>query len=119
MTYQRLIVGDPNIVRVWQAAQLARPCLVGVPLRSAACLDTLRNGLEDITDELDYVIVSVLTSLVAEEASATDVRGSSANIMSDVMKIISSSAKKSSRVEVTFILVTFKVYGCGCSLDFF
>ena len=100
MTYKRLIVGDAGIVRTWQAAQVSRPQLVGVPLKSATCLDTLTSALSDVTDEYDFVIVSMLTSLLLEEGSAVDARRSCANIMADVFRIVVGAAKKSSRVEV-------------------
>ena len=102
MTYRRLIIGDPNIVRVWQAAQVSRPCLVGVPLKASSCLDTLNSGLADVNDELDYIIVSMLTSVLTEEGSSLDVCGSASNIISDAFKLISAAARKSSRVEVGY-----------------
>ena len=100
MTYQRLIVGDSTIVRFWQAAQLARPQLVGVALKPASCLDTLSSGLSDVTDELDYVVVSMLTSYLTEEASGIDVRASTLSLISDVVRVISATAKRAPRVEV-------------------
>ena len=107
MTYNRLIVGDPSIVRVWQAAQLAKAQLVGVVLKPSSCLDTLTSGLSDVSDELDFVIVSVLTHLLTEEASASDVRGTCGEIICDVAKIVFSAAKKSTRVEVDKNLFKF------------
>ena len=109
--YKRLILGDPAVVRVWQAAQLAKAQLVGVPLKPVSCLDTLTSGLSDVTDELDYVIVSVLTHLLTEEASATDVRVSCGEIISDVARVVTAAAKKSTRVEVrnsvTYLMYPF------------
>ena len=103
MGYLRLIMGDSSIARFWQASQTARPKeLVGVPFKSADCLDTLASGLSDVTDELDYVLVSVLTGMLVEEALASDAIGSSRGIISDVLKIVAGVAKKSSRVEVGF-----------------
>ena len=100
MSYQRLVIADANIGRSWQASQLARPQLVGVPLKNAACLDTLASSLMDVTDALDYVVISVATSLVLDEASSTDVRGSSFNVFETMVKHVMAAAKKSARVEV-------------------
>ena len=101
MGYNRLLIGDSGLARFWQATQAARPKeLAGVPFRSASCLDTLTTGLSGVTDELDYVLVSVLTGLIVEEASAADVSGSSRNIIDDVLRVVSGTGKKSSRVEV-------------------
>ena len=100
MTYRSLILGDVTITRSWQAAQLARPQLVGVPLKAASCLDTLVSGLSDVTDELDYVLISVLNSLIIEEGSAADVRASCSSIFDEALRVIGAAAKKSSRVEV-------------------
>ena len=100
MTYSRLVIGDSNIVRFWQAAQLARPQLVGVPLKPVSCHDTLSAALDSITDELDYVIVSVLTSFLIEEGSSVDVRNTCFSVIESVVKGISRAAIKSKRVEV-------------------
>ena len=101
MTYRLLITGDGNVVRFWQAAQLARPQLVGVPLKPATCLDTLEASLVGVTDEYDYVLVSVLTSLLLDVASASNLANSCSNIIQTVAKRVATSAKKSARVEVS------------------
>ena len=103
MSYQILIVGDANIVRFWEAAQLSRPQLVGVTLKPVSCMDTLASSLSDVNDGLDFVLVSVLTSLLVEEASATDVKGSSYNIIKDAYKLVLAAAKRAGRVEVNTI----------------
>ena len=100
MGYRALLLGDVHVVLSWQAAQTSRPQLVGMPMTAANCLDTLTSGLASVTDELDYVIVSVLSSMLNEEGSAADVRGSCSNIISDAIRVISAAAKRSSRVEV-------------------
>ena len=100
MSYHRLVVGDVNVVRFWQAAQLARPQLVGVPLKTVGCVDTLSSALAEVNDALDYVVVSVATTLLLEEATSVDVRGSSLNVFESLVKHITAAAKKSSRVEV-------------------
>ena len=101
MSYSRLIIGDANVARFWQASQLARPQLVGVPLKTAACLDTLASSLSEVNDTFDYVIVSVLTTLVLDEASSTDIRASCQNIFDASIKHLMSAAKKSQRVEAS------------------
>ena len=100
MSYSRLIIGDANVARFWQASQLARPQLVGVPMKTAACLDTLASSLADVTDALDYVIIAVATSLFLEEGSSSDVSGSSLNVFQELVRHVVATAKKSSRVEV-------------------
>ena len=103
MSYTRLIVGDANVARFWQASQLARPQLVGTPLKTANCLDTLVSALSDVTDALDYVVVSVSTSLLLEEATSADVQVSSLNVLQSMMQHIEASAKRAQRVEVLSI----------------
>ena len=71
MTYTRLLIGDSNVGRFWASAQTARPQLVGVPFKSATCLDTFSSALSDVTDALDFVMVSVLTGLLIDEGSAS------------------------------------------------
>ena len=104
MSYKVMIVADANVVRFWDAVQLARPQMVGVSLRPVSCLDTLSAALSDINDGIDYALVSVLTTLLLEEASASDVRASSYNIIRDVVKRVVACAKKSGRVEVYILL---------------
>ena len=104
MAYKRLILGDANIVRSWQAAQLARPKdLVGASLKSATCLDTLSASLESVSDEVDYVVVSVMTGLLLEDVSPSDLKGSSVNILEGVVRRVCSTAKRTSRVQVCAI----------------
>ena len=100
MSYSRLIIGDANVARFWQASQLARPQLVGVPLKTVSCLDTLASSLLEVNDSLDYVVLSVATSLVLDEASSVDVRASSRNVFDTMIKHVLSASKKSQRVEV-------------------
>ena len=100
MTYVRLLVGDSNVVRFWDSAQVSRRDLAGVVLKSATCLDTLRSSLSEVTDALDFVVVSVLTSLATDEGSAFDVRPTCLTIFKDAIRIVSDTAKKSGRVEV-------------------
>ena len=100
MSYRRIIIGDVNVGRFWQAAQSARPQLREVPLRNTFCLDTLEASLDGVSDELDMVILSVLTSMIVEEGSASDVSGSASNIIDQALRRVIGSAKKSRRCEV-------------------
>ena len=101
MAYKRLILGDANIVRFWQTS--TSTLVAGVPMKAVSCLDTLESALGSVTDELDYVALSFLTSLVLEEGSSVDVKGSCSNIIEAAVKFVSAAAKKSSRVEVQSI----------------
>ena len=109
MGYRTLLLGDSNIVRAWQAAQTSRPQLVGMPLQAVSCMDTLASGLSSVTDELDYVIVAILSSMLTEEGSAGDVIGSCTNIISDAVRTIAAAAKKSGRVEVCYFSFLFAI----------
>ena len=100
MPYKILILGDANIVRFWDASQVARPQLLGVSLKPVSCFDTLTSALSIITDETDLVLLSFLTSFLLEEASAVEVRSTCTTIITDVVKRLVPVAKKSSKVEV-------------------
>ena len=100
MSYKRLLLGDANIVRSWQAAQTSRPQLLGVPLKHVSCLDTLATSLEEVSDELDYVVISVITGMLIEEGSAADVTGSCRTIVEGVVKRVCNVARRTSRVQV-------------------
>ena len=105
MTYSRLIIGDANIVRFWQASQtaaLSGPQLVGVPLKAVSCLDTYESALASVTEEFDLVLVSVLTSLLLDEITSVDVRNSSLNVFEATIKRLSAVAKRNKKVEVRF-----------------
>ena len=110
MSYRRIIIGDVNVGRFWLAAQSARPQLREVPLRNTFCLDTLEASLDGVSDELDMVILSVMTSLITEEGSAADVSGSASNIIDQAIRRVVGCAKKSKRCEV----VVFSFYSIGC-----
>ena len=98
------MIGDSNVARSWQSAQAVRRDLVGVPLRSVSCFDTMEAALAEVTAELDYVVMSFDTSLVLDEASPVDVRGSCQNVFESVIKHLVAAAKKSVSVEVRFCL---------------
>ena len=100
MAYKIVLIADANVVRFWDEAQKARPQLLGVSLKPVSCLDTLSSALADVNDGHDLALVSVLTTLLIDEASASDVRGSCYNVIRDVIKRIIATAKKSKRVEV-------------------
>ena len=100
MVYSQLIIADSNVVRFWPACQLARPQLMGVGLKSVLCFDTLGSALDEVTDSLDLVLLSVMTGFLVDEGSSTDVKGSCRNVMDAVFRPIYSAAKKSSNVQV-------------------
>ena len=100
MSYRRILVGDVNVGRFWQAIKGARPQLSEVPFLSVTCLDTLEAALEKISDELDFAIVSMVTSVLIDECSAMDVRASAANALDPVVRRIVAAAKKSAHCQV-------------------
>ena len=103
MSISRLLIGDSSIVRYWPAAQLARPReLVGVAMKEASCLETLTSALSEVTDVLDFVLISMLSDFLIDEASASDVSGSCSNIIGDVLRAIEKAAQRSSKVQVIF-----------------
>ena len=88
------------MARFWQASQTARPQLLGVTLKPVSCLDTLSSALDSISDELDYSIVSVLTSFLIEEVSSDDVLGGARAVLESVVKRVCNAAGQHPRVEV-------------------
>ena len=100
MAYKRLIIGDVNIVRSWQAAQSARPQLLGVPLRSVTCMDTLDSALSSVTDEYDLVLLSIATGFLIDDGSASDVKASCANVLDDLSRRVAAAAKRAPRAQV-------------------
>ena len=107
MPYSMLIIADGNVTRFWDSAQLSRPQLTGVTLKPVSCTDTLANSLSEVNDGFDFTIISVLTTLLLEEASAADLRGASLNICHDVVRRVSAAAKRASKVEVRVIFKYF------------
>ena len=122
MAYRRLLIGDANVVRFWQAAQVSRPQLNGVSLKAVSCLDTLDSALEGVSNELDYVIVSVVTSFLIEESSQTDISVSSFNVLQNIVKRVMSSAKRAQRVQVRFnqtVFWRFLLFHFSCTIIFY
>ena len=107
MPYSLMVIGDANVARFWEAAQVARPQLVGVSFRPVSCMDTISASLREVNDGLDYVLLSVLTSLLLEECSAANVAGTSKNIIGDLSRHLIQTAKRSSKVEVCIYLIKF------------
>ena len=105
MTYRQLILGDANVGRFWQAAHGRLSSLRSATFTSVTCPDTLQAGLGQVTDEFDFVIVSASTSLMLDEgaASASDLRGTTRNILDMMTKQVSAAAMKSKRCEVCMI----------------
>ena len=115
MPYTLMILGDANVARFWEAAQVARPQLVGVTFKPISCMDTFSASLTDVNDGFDFVLVSVLTSLLVEECSSTDVTASSQNIIVDLVKLLRLAAKKSSKVEVRISYSFLSLFNIMCS----
>ena len=95
MTYKRLIFCDANVGKLWQQMQSVRPELHEVSFRSASCLNTLFTALGVVSDQNDFVIVSEMTSLLIDEASFDEIKGSSMNVLEADAMDITSFAKRS------------------------
>ena len=104
MPYQLIILGDANIARFWEDAQITRHQLVGAVFKPVSCLDTLTSALSEVNDGFDFVIVSILTTMLLEEGSASDLSSSCHNVVRDVVKRLCLSAKKSAKVEVRVLI---------------
>ena len=109
MTYKRLIIGDANVGRFWQNMQRLSPPLQSVSFSSAVCSDTFETSLRGVSDELDYVVVSVATSLILEEASSIDVRGSARNVLESMVKLVARSALRAKNCQVVYSLSYLKI----------
>ena len=120
MVYSQLVIADDNVVRFWPAAQLARPQLLGVRLRSVLCYDTLTNAFEEVDNGLDFVLASVLTGFLVDEGCSTNIAGSCQNILETAFRPIYSAAKKSPKVQVRYQLVivdeNFAIFMVGLGL---
>ena len=102
MAYRRILVGDVNVGRFWQAMQGARPQLKDVPFRQAGCPDTLETALAHVSDEYDLAVVSMVTSVLIEECSAIDIKGSAVNCLEPIIKLIVAAAKRSAHCQVAY-----------------
>ena len=107
MSYRRILIGDVNVARFWQSIQAARPQLKEVAFKHASCLDTLETALASVTDEHDYAVVSMVTSVLIDDGSASDVLGSCSNALEASLKRIISAAKKSKNCQVWGCLFRF------------
>ena len=68
----RLLIGDNNLARFWPAYQFGRAGLAGASMVTSTDLDTFDNALTQIEDR-EQVLLSVLTSILIEEANSSDV----------------------------------------------
>ena len=80
----RLLIGDNNLSRFWNAYQFARPGLKNSSLLTATDLDTFDHALTQ-TDDKEVVIVSILTSILIEEANSLEVSVSASNVCSEAI----------------------------------
>ena len=65
------------------------------------------SALEEVTDRLDLVLMSMLTGFLVDEGSILDIPGSCRNVLDTVFRPIYSAAKKSSNVQVFFPAFSF------------
>ena len=103
MTLRRILIGDANIGRFWQALKGARPQLKDVQCRQASCLDTLETAHDQVSDEYDLAILSLVTSILLDECSSADVKGSAINAIDPVVRRVVGAAKKSSHCQVLIL----------------
>ena len=82
--------------------RLARPQLMGDTLKPISYYDTLEAALALVSDELDYVLVSTLTTFLLDEMSHSDVKVSSYNIIEGLVKRLVATSKRAPRVEVRY-----------------
>ena len=80
----RLLIGDNNLSRFWNAYQFARPGMKNSSLLTATDLDTFDHALSQIEDK-QMVIVSILTSILIEEANATELSVSASNVCNEAL----------------------------------
>ena len=80
----RLLIGDNNLSRFWNAYQFARPGMKNSSLFTATDLDTFDHALSQIEDK-QMVIVSILTSILIEEANSADVSLSASNVCNEAV----------------------------------
>ena len=80
----RLLIGDNNLSRFWAAYSFARPGLKSSTLVTATDLDTLDHALTQIEDR-EQVLLSVLTSILIEEANSSDVSVSASNVCNEAL----------------------------------
>ena len=80
----RLLIGDNNLSRFWAAYLFARPGLKSSTLVTATDLDTLDHALTQIEDR-EQVLLSVMTSILIEEANSSDVSVSATNVCNEAL----------------------------------
>ena len=80
----RLLIGDNNLSRFWAAYSFARPGLKDSSLLTATDLDTFDHALAQVEDK-GQVIISVLTSILIEEANSADVSLSASNVCNEAV----------------------------------
>ena len=80
----RLVIGDNNLSRFWAAFSFGRPGLKNSSLVTATDLDTFDHALAQVEDR-HQVIISVLTSILLEEANSSDVSSSASNVCNEAV----------------------------------
>ena len=80
----RLVIGDNNLSRFWAAFSHGRPGLKNSVLLTATDLDTFDHALAQV-DDRHQVIISVLTSILLEEANSVDISVSASNVFNEAL----------------------------------
>ena len=75
----RLLIGDNNLSKFWASYQFSRPALKFSSLVTATDLDALDHALTQ-SEEKEQVIVSVLTTIIMDEANQSEISESAFNI---------------------------------------
>ena len=107
----RLLVGDNNLSRFWPAHQFSRPSLKDSVLVTATDLDTLEHALTQVEDR-DQVIVSMLTSVLLEEANSSEIGSSAYNVCSEVVSRVAGLCPRTPSCQVSH----FKIFSFFFSL---
>ena len=98
----RLLIGDNNLSRFWNAYQFARPGMKNSSLLTATDLDTFDHALTQ-ADDKEVVIISVLTSILIEEANALEVSVSAANVCNEAIARLVGVCPRSPSCQVVFL----------------
>ena len=77
--------------------------------------------MEKVSDELDFAIVSMVTSVLIDECSAMDVKASAVNALDPVLRRVVAAAKRSAHCQVidcycilgSFLVMVFGPYTIG------
>ena len=105
----RLLVGDNNLSRFWPAHQFSRPSLKDSVLVTATDLDTLEHALTQVEDR-DQVIISMLTSVLLEEANSSEIGSSAYNVCSEVVSRVAGLCPRTPSCQVLLFKIFFFLF---------